>query len=236
MLVDIDGFTHQVCVLPVESTIEQPALSLREIISRSLGRDCLARLSHYERLHLARTLATFVLQYCNTPWLSDEQPWKSDDIYFLESTEGALLKEPYQSLSEPHIKVPIREPTSGSLLGGGQTSSTTEHLAPNVLLYNLGVILLELAFNTPIKELLQAPDLSSDGLSQSEFIVARRLANIVSRHMGLKYGEIVKKCIGCHFSSGSDFSDSRLQEEYFCDVVSELEALKKDFEPKNLGV
>ena len=227
---DIEGYTHLVCALPREESAKRPSLSLRDVIALRSKRSPLSRLSHYERLHLARSLATFVLQYSNTPWLKEDEPWKSDDIFFYDTKEMASLEGAHESLSSPHISVPIRK--EHSIMSPSNSSAI--RIAPNTLLYNLGVILIELAFNSSMYDMMRISESPSQNSSYSEFVAAWRLANIVSREMGLKYGEIVRKCLGCQFSSGCNLSEKSLQQEYYCDVVSELENLEQEFRAVNL--
>ena len=207
-----------------EKKTRRPALSLQEIISISSRQEPSRRLSMYERLHLARSLATAVLQYHATPWLKG--PWRCKDIYFFDAEERLFLQEKPSPISEPHIDVQITKSNSTS---SGMNSGPTEHLAPNIILFNLAVMLIELAYTASLQNLLTPKELSYRDSQYTEFLAARRLGEVVTREMGPKYGQVVKKCLGCHFASGTDLNSPELQAEYHRDVVKELEGLEEDF-------
>ena len=205
-----------------ETRKRRPALSLQEIITMSSRQGPGSRLFLEERLHLARSLAMAVIQYHATPWLRN--PWRCKDIYFFDAEERIILQRSTAPISEPHIDVPIKKTPLVSVAPG-----PSEHLAPNIILFNLGIMLIELAFAATLQNLLNQKELSYRDTQYAEFFAARRLSGVVSREMGPRYSKIVQKCLGCHFASGTDLNNSELQAEYYRDVVKELEKLEEDF-------
>ena len=196
--------------------------SLQEIILKMSRQGPQIRLSQFERCSLARSLATSVLQYYSTPWLT--APLRSQDILFFDVVEGSQKdNERKAPLLEPHINVEVKQSNSTvpalSELDPGS-------LAPNAILYHLGVLLIEIAFIADFAELLD-PEESSRRDRCTDFFAAKKLATSVSSEMGAKYQRIVQKCLGCHFAAGYDLNDSVLQAEYYTDVVLELEGLEK---------
>ena len=228
---DTEGCRHLVRSLCNNTTTARPASSLCKIMSLSSNSHPLARLSHFERLHLASSLAIAVLRYSNTPWLKHDQPWRSEDIYFFNAEERTSINGAPKALSEPHIDVAVDEHDAAP----SSNSSQAEHLAPNIALFNLAVILIELAFNTNFQNLLSPAELSSKDLVSTRFRAAKRLTDLVSREMGLDYSTIVRKCLHCSFASGCDLSNVSLQREYYQDVVEELESLENSFRAIELG-
>jgi len=70
-------------------------------------------------------------------------------------------------------------------------------------------------------------DKQSVDAGNAEYLTADRLSKRVSSHMGPRYAEVVKKCVHCYFASGNDLSQSKLQSEFFQDVVCELQKLEQ---------
>ena len=228
LLGNSDTYRHLVYV--PEKKARRPALSLQEILSISSRRDPSLRLTMLERIHLARSLATAVLQYHATPWLTN--PWRSEDILFFGAEERLLLERSLAPISEPHIDVPVKKSISGSI---ASFHTSGQHLASNILLFNLGVMLIELAYMATLKTLLNRKERSQGDTKYIEFFAARRLSEVVGREMGTKYARIVRKCVECHFASGSDLNNSELQGEYYRDVVKELEGLEDSLASLNIG-
>ena len=179
-------------------------------------------LSTYEKLHLAKILSIAVLQYCSTPWLSFA--WRSRDIFFFDKQVSNQQKA--IDFSSPHINVSIKEFQQPRR----QLSFPALELAPNSLLFSLGIILLELAYSSSLQSLQQQCDLEDGRPSRyTEFFVAKRLSNTVVREMGVAYATIVRKLLQCNFGQGDDLNDTKLQGTFHRDVVCELERLEQDF-------
>ncbi|KAL8817889.1 MAG: hypothetical protein Q9191_008059 [Dirinaria sp. TL-2023a] len=184
---------------------------------------------HYERLCLAKNLALAVLQYYATPWL--KIAWRSQDIvFFREQKESLIASAP--NLSAPHLNVRV-------IGADGQNTDGMQHsrnLAPNPILFGLGVVLLEIAYSAPLKSLQKPCDLENGIQNQfSEFFTARRLASSIGREMGSSYGTIVKKLLQCDFGCGDDFSSHDLQAGYYRDVICELGRLEQGFRDLQIG-
>ena len=207
-----------------EKKTQRPALSLQDIISTFSRQSPSRRFSMCERLYLARSLATAVLQYHATPWL--KSPWRCKDIYFFGVERKSLLGQSPGPISEPHIDVPI---TKAEATLPTTLDRFANHPAPNIILFNLGVMLIELAYTATLRNLLTEKEQSHRDSQYTEFLAARKLGEVVAREMGPMYSRVVRKCLGCHFASGADLNSSELQAEYHRDVVKELEKLEEDF-------
>ena len=216
--------------LPRLPAAKRAPTSLEQVISTLSRQGPMARLPQYERLHLARSLATAALQYHATPWL--QNTWRSEDILFFDIDEKTLDRNPPSSLSAPHVDVKVKGPSSAL---ARVSSLPPEQLAPNPLLFGLGVLLLEIAYMAKLQSLLQPRELEGCDSRYAEFFGAKRLAAMVGREMGPRYGRITQKCLGCHFSAGYDLNDPELQAEFYKDVVKELEDLEEEFRGLQLG-
>lgn len=112
------------------------------------------------------------------------------------------------------------------------------NIVPNPLLFDLGILLLELAFNAPFESLRQrdtllvsleatVTDLSET--SAADFIVALRLADEVGTSLGAGFASIVKKCLRCDFGCGNSLDHEALQLRLYEDVVCKLDRLEEGF-------
>ena len=219
-------YTPSSAVLPSKPQ----AVSLDKVISSFASRGSTNGIPQYERLRLAKSLATAVLQYHATPWLKTS--WRSDDIFFFGLDEDLVL-ERASALSKPHLNVKVKGPN-------GQLSRSSTFPQPSIIsnpvLFGLGIVLLEIAFSSTLRSLQQSDDLE-DGqeTKYTEFFTAKRLVSSIGREMGSTYGTIVKKCLHCDFGCGDDLNDPKLQAGFYRDVVCELDTLEKKFRALQLG-
>ncbi|KAH7351164.1 hypothetical protein BKA65DRAFT_499904 [Rhexocercosporidium sp. MPI-PUGE-AT-0058] len=107
----------------------------------------------------------------------------------------------------------------------------------NPYLFSLGVVLIELAFQAPLRSLYKTQDLINGQANElSDYFVASRLSKTISSSLGPMYGKVVRKCLGCDFGQGtSDLCDEKLQAAVCQDVVCELERLEQGFAMLQLG-
>lgn len=197
------------------------AISLRQVISNVSKQKAAGGIGLYQRLRLAKTLATAVLQYHSTPWLRIS--WLSEDVYFFDSGLASIQGTP--SLTLPHLNVKVKGPC-------GQLSRTStfplHNMVRNPLLFNLGVILLEIAYTSNI-ETLQSPINLDNGRENryTEFFAARRLAKSAKSDMGSTNHKIVEKLVECDFGCGMELDDPQLQAAFHRDVICPLEILEQ---------
>ncbi|KAF2136284.1 uncharacterized protein K452DRAFT_280214 [Aplosporella prunicola CBS 121167] len=193
----------------------------------------LSALSPLQRLTLAHKLASTVLQYHSTPWLSDH--WKLQDLTFFGDKTGHTpesLAEDLQTLhltsqfstkSDTAIGNRIEEP------GSVDSAETTRNIAiektyrytyniKNMTLAKLGLALLEIGHKKDIEKF----DL---GQQQHDVISARILADSPHTDFGPRYQRIVRKCLDCNFATGDDLADKSLRDAVYSHVVCELEEM-----------
>lgn len=187
----------------------------------------------YERLKLATQLAEAVLQFHATPLL--QGLWRSEDVIFFQDNKS----DNTTSISSPHLNVQVSSTKSSKaiVLDTNSLDNVTGHMIRNPYLFSLGVILIELAFQAPLRTLYKSGDLiNGQSNTLSDFFVATRLSKTISSSLGPTYGMVVRKCLGCDFGQGtSDLNDEKLQTAFYQDVVCELERLERGFTMLQLG-
>lgn len=201
-------------------TIKPASLSQLILLS---GFNSVEGMGLYERFCLARSLATAVLYYHATPWL--KSPWRSEDVQFF-ADHDSLLKQVQHVL--PYVSTSIHAPDFST-----QTqpqSSDYCYVICNPVLFGLGVMLLELAYQAPLR-MLQAPVDLQRGETQgfADYFTAHRLVNNGHSKVSRSFQVIVKKCLHCDFGHDSDFASTALQEAFYHDVIKGLESSEQVF-------
>ena len=180
-----------------------------------------------KRLRLARQLASAVLQFHTTPFL--EESWRSEDVIFFEIGNGS--QKPSE-LREPHLNVNVR-----AQKGKKSITPSTDLINTNPYTFGLGVVLLELAYQAPLRSFQESVDLTDDQETQyTNFFIADRLSKTLSSELGVPYAKMVRKCLSCDFGQGTrDLNEDCLQEAFYRDVVSELDRLEQSFARIQIG-
>jgi hypothetical protein len=175
----------------------------------------------WKRLRLARQLASAVLQFHTTPFL--EGSWRSEDVIFFEANNGS--KKPSEPL-EPYVNVNI-----GVQKGKKPMTPFNDIINTNPYTFSLGVILLELAHQAPLRSFQEIVDLTDGQETQyTKYFIADRLSKTLSTELGVPYARMVRKCLKCDFGQGtSDLNETCLQEAFYKDVVCELNRLELSF-------
>lgn len=190
-----------------------------QLSSRGQARD----IPEFQQLHLAKSLALAVLQFHATPWLAES--WHSDNILISGASraENGHLRS---SSSSPYLKVRVaqRQDTVDAPDAVVSAQSMVS-IAPNLLLFRLGVMFLELAYGSTFKTLRETQ--SSESLPAdnrvADFLFARQLADEVGESLGADFAAIVRKCLRCDFGCGEDLDNPALQARLYEDVVCKLE-------------
>lgn len=179
-----------------------------------------------EKLGLAKLLALAVLRFHSTPWLNPQ--WESQDVVFLNIRDVTR-----DALRTPFLKSSVLTQACATSQATAQQGCAPDrrtvvqgkkpirsHIR-NQTLYNLGVMLIELAYDSPFND-LQTPE-DDQGDSLTLYWAAERLAESVRRVLGQRYAEAVKICLHCGFGPSDDLGDLGLQREFFSKVVQKLE-------------
>lgn len=175
-----------------------------------------------DRLHLAVTLASSVLQLHCTPWLGND--WGTKSIQFIERPGVNHYRQPFvawrsdQPLSSPSKAVP----------------SILTAIVKNEALFALGVALIELWYGQTLDDLHKPEDgvqHSTDAQTAfiTRFTTADRLADDLASEAGGKYSDAVRRCIRCNFHTrASSLADVQFQNAVYRDVVAQLK-INHDF-------
>lgn len=201
-----------------------------------------AELANFQVLHqltLAHRLATAVLQYHSTSWLS--QDWGLENIsYFtdcpFDTTKAHQEENITNSLQTLHLSTQFPQETSTVK---NRSDSDMEQLKyifgiRNLTLAKLGVALIEIG----TKKELADVDLDSSILAPRGIINARKiLVNepLSLAMLGKRYVKMARKCIDCDFSCGDDLASEALQSAVYTDIICELESQIADWK-KFIGV
>ena len=193
--------------------------SLEAFLSRSSEES----LSIVDRLQLAHKVAVAVLQFHSTPWLSSE--WRIQNLAFF-GEETQISEDALRTLHlSAHFPESGRRPLAtmeGFELGetNAPTSESQGDLSllfgiNNMMLFSLGVALLEFGHRRPLQALRRDQD-------RYDVVTARRLSQSHTP-LGPKYQDIVRKCLQCNFGFGTDLSKPELQRAVYGDVICQLE-------------
>ncbi|KAL3468895.1 hypothetical protein BJX99DRAFT_242540 [Aspergillus californicus] len=202
---------------------EAKSSSLSDLISHS-KRNSAKALGLYDRVRLAKYLATAVLYYHTTPWLSGA--WRSEDVRFFVKGDGDsdshILPSP-ETL--PYISCCVR--ASMGAPNPHPSSSDCDLIVRNPVIFSLGVMLLELAYQAQFNDLKNEIDLAQGSLPFANYFAAKRLAEDVNVHISANFKKIVKKCIDCDFGHDSNFQSSALQDAFHEQVIGGLDEIER---------
>lgn len=177
---------------------------------------------------LASTLGSTVLQLHSTPWL---EGWDKQDIQYLPEAEGDTARSPTIPV-QPYISRRFSSSKSRmSSVSSSKTATQVQSFARNETLFTLGVVLIEIAYNKPIEDLVEPGDLARTAAMTRHF-TALRLHKQIQLEMGKQYQRAVVGCLFCDF--GAEFSDADLkvpqfQRKVLEHVVLPLEEAMKPF-------
>ncbi|KAF2006150.1 hypothetical protein P154DRAFT_529843 [Amniculicola lignicola CBS 123094] len=181
------------------------------------------RFTRHDRLRLAVTLASSVLQLHETPWLHEN--WTKDNIYFIKRADQTMYDYPFVS---QQFNASALAPTPALPL-----PASMSRIIRNQTLYALGVSLIELWYRKPISELYDptdGPPFIGDPRVDlmTEWNTADRLAEELYHEAGGKYSDAVRRCIRCDF----DHRANRLEDTTFQKAVYQgvVEQLKENFD------
>lgn len=193
-------------------------------------------MSKTEMSSFAKQLAMAALQYHTTPWL---ESWDSDHVlidnrsFLHRDSNDASNNRSTTQLSDSYLEVSIDNPDAPQRTPVTDRSRT---LIRNWIIFSLGVMLLELAYQRPLRDLQEPGDVDQHNEHNTDYYTADRLHRRMAADtgMGSVYAEVVRKCIQCDFGHGSDLTATKLQEGYFEDVIQKLEGIEVGM--KNLGL
>ena len=232
-LEQIHGCEHFVYA-PVGLSASPPSISLAQLIAQGSSQEVSSELPQYQRLSHAKALTLAILQFHASPWLSES--WKSDNVFFCGPPKGASQQT--QSDAAPHLNATVAPAKNMTKANSPEpiASALPSSVIPNRLLFDLGVMLLELAYNAPFQALRQRETLlESTNTVVADFTAALRLADEVGIFLGAGFAAIVKKCLRCDFGCGNNLDHPALQARLYEDVVCKLDRLEEGFRKLQLN-
>jgi hypothetical protein len=217
---------HMVYFSPLSITwAQQEPISLAETFTTLFRAQNLMSTMPYERVELAKQLASTMLQFQGTPLLNAS--WGSRNVVlFGRVGKCARVRE---LLKNPYLDVCICKDQERASV----TSSPCELFVYNQYLLSLAVVLVEIAYQQPLLDLREDNDLENwppneDENAHSMWLVADRLCQSISAKLGQRYKSVVRKCLdACVEENAQYLGDEKFQAMIYTDVVHELEELKQ---------
>ena len=186
-------------------------------------------LSRRDRSYIAITLASSVLQLDGTSWL--KRQWRSGDILFLP-LEDRETSTPRADFTHPYVSWKVSPEDANTALVTDASRTTIAHRIPFEVLFVLGITLVELCFGQNIYDMRMEEDVDKSEML-TNFNTASRLIDDVYNESGIRYGDVVRRCLKCP----PDVRDASLDNEEFQEAVFEsiVTPLGQDFEDFNGG-
>ena len=183
-------------------------------------------LTRGERIGLALTVASSVLQLNETPWLPEN--WnKSDIMVNLNKSPGTtdqnnIFEKAYITKTFPSTKP--------------ETSTTTKPkhpIIPNLTIFSLGIVLTEISLGLALETMRRTSDFfdpTDETNVLNDYATAIRLVDVVYSEAGTRYGDAVRRCLRCDFDQRStSLSDDGFRQAVYDGVVAPLEDDFRDF-------
>ena len=135
-----------------------------------------------------------------------------------------LSKDP---LCSPYLKAKISMASASPSHSVAGATSVPPQRTPirNQTLFNLGVMLVELAYDSPLKELVIPADVDPHGDDYTLYFAALRLGEDLKRRLAPGYGAAVTICLHGGFGASCDLEDIEVQERFYHEVVQKLTML-----------
>ncbi|KAG8525717.1 uncharacterized protein KY384_000477 [Bacidia gigantensis] len=175
---------------PVKAFSRQGSTTLNDLLNLSFDTHSQAEgtalpLTKRSRLRIAVTLVSTALQLHDTPWL--KKTWGKKDVLFHDGS----AEYPYISKTFAQGNSGVAEAISIPATGTSWTPIRNESV------FNLGVLLLELAYGKPLLS-FQNPN---DPPFFTEYAIASRLVNHLVEEESSGYVDAARACIYCDFGT-----------------------------------
>ncbi|KAL8790017.1 MAG: hypothetical protein Q9195_006566 [Heterodermia aff. obscurata] len=181
---DYKHYLYRANIPPMERSQSK---SLSDLLSETTVLSPSGGLLKRERLEIAVTLASSVLQLDGSSWLKSR--WSSHDIYFHQKR----AQKPSQNSPQPYLgwkQCSIKD----DLVTFTESLSLESHLIRSEVLFALGRTLVELCFGKTLKSMR----LSDDSEESEEIAAAKTALNLIDQvydEMGDVYGDVVRRCL-----------------------------------------
>jgi len=184
-------------------------------------------------IELASNVAEGIMQFYSTPWLVPADLGRNLRYFNRAISDSGSdtaacqpnLKGPYFTVrveTSSARQVQVKSAKARPNVSSSGTEGVVFPEARNKLLFNFGILLLEIGYGRPWHQLKQ----SVSSLMLSDYRAAEKLAQNLVNDMGTKYPKIIKQCLGCDFGLGeTDLDNESLQRRFLVDVVLGLQDL-----------
>ena len=218
---------HDIYFLGTQIRRDSDPRSLESVLQLSRLRRPGFVISRRDRLYIALTLASSVLQLDSTCWL--KKRWRSSDILFWP-LEERMAKTQGIDISRPYVSWQIKSGDSNGSLVAAEDQSFAARQIRNEYLFALGCILIELSLNQKLSDSQIREDVQPNEVL-TDFNTAMRLVNEVYDENGTRYGDAVQRCLTCPFNL-RDLRNFGLDNEEFQGLVFDhiVTPLRQDFE------
>jgi hypothetical protein len=178
-------------------------------------------LTYLDRLRLAWTVASSVVQLQDTPWL--DSPPTHNDIFLVQQDDGMLRQDAFVLRSFPDRTGPA---------GCGRIANQATATGREQALLALGVLLIELVLRQPMDRLCAGSGVNLRGSTPSvtaflrDYQTITKLLDRVNTLGGRNYCSAVRACIWqelCYREVGRDDDGITQQNAAFFEVIGHLE-------------
>ena len=209
-----------------QTSLEIHTESLEKLLENA--RPSLTRrvLTRRDRLYIAVTLASSVLQLDRTMWL--KRQWKSSDITF-HYVEGCTSPLSQMNFSDPYLSWKV---ASQDLEPNNSAETSSLHLMRSEALFTLGLTLVELCFGRTLLS-MQRPEEADLNETLARLNTARRLldSHRIFIEMGEKYETVVRTAIFCTFNMPDvSLDNEECQRAVYAEIVTPLTETLENFD------
>ncbi|KAK4167459.1 hypothetical protein QBC43DRAFT_311916 [Cladorrhinum sp. PSN259] len=236
-------FYHRLFWAPENRRYSGNALSVSDVIAKIKSQEAGVDLLGPQLVReMAANLAVAVLNFHSTPWLPET--WRSDDIKFFDHQALTNHTEQQFAPSQPHLQAKLPREQ--------QTQTTNEHTRPGEqteLFFRFGIVLLELGFSRPWKELLDIGyrDFRLTPARRTEYHVALKWCDRLKSAglVGARYVAFVEECICWDFTDigeqrGKNRNLKNSEEEqqlmFFSNMMTEMQRVNAEWENFMQGI
>jgi len=187
-------------------------------------------LSAQQRYGIAAALCWSVLHLSGSPWLREQWRRKQAKILIEKTDAGrdVLSRHPCISCLLPSA---MESPPQQITTTKNTTTADFSHLIPNKLIFELGILLIELCINKPLSGLKLSSNLgpSPDSAAPLEdYSTAVSMLDEVRSLIGNGYGDAVELCVKFVFRGGigstKEFEHPDFRREFYETVVAPVQA------------
>ena len=196
------------------------------------------RLSRADRLELALTVASSILQLHDTPWLQTNSMSKADIHLIARKAQADQLTR----LEDPP-RAFIFSTFQPDSTNAGPTPATTAPsphspsfpgIPRNITLFALSVLLIELCLSRPFETLrnptLDPLDANGKPNVLTDISTASRLMDDIYQEAGHRYGDAVRRCLHCDFNQRTtSLDDDAFRQAVYEGVVVPIGEVVRDF-------